>query len=491
MNNPGEGPAMPPDVLAVHQLGPLGPMVGEGGQAKVYELPDLRLVDVPGRLVYKQYKPGQTPAHGVSRLVSVRTRLRAQPDKLARLDAITAWPARQVVDAAGVVRGLVLPRIPAPFFHTIHRPGTGTTKKIPCEVQFLFIAPDRAVRTNMPAPTPDERLKICRDFAGALAFLHGPDVDVAFGDINARNHLYRLDAEPTVMFVDCDAARPRGDMASVAQLNAPDWDPPEGGDVLSKSTDLYKLGLFVLRCLTPDIGSSINRDPNQARAVLDTNGLALMHAALGNDPHGRPTADEWHRHLRRRLGQVDAKPQLTAQFDRTIIAAGEPLTLTWAADEADTVEVSGIGCGAMSFSGSAGGGVVQLRPTRTGTVTVTARNTLGEHSSSSPVVVFTPANFGDLLVPMPRLDPPGHATAPLPSVAAVLPLTPAGRYVPLPPMAQVIGPWTEPVVEQIPAPIDPVGPPPTFGFGPFAGPLDIAAIMTGAPDTEPNPEVDR
>ena len=99
------------------------------------------------------------------------------------------------------------------------------------------------------------------------------------------------------MFVDCDAARRHGEVASVPQLNAPDWDPPEGGGVLSKSTDLYKLGLFVLRCLTPDAMCSVNRDPSKARYVLDPTGLALLQAAIGGLPDRRTTAHQWVRYL--------------------------------------------------------------------------------------------------------------------------------------------------------------------------------------------------
>ena len=208
------------------RLGPLGPQIGQGGQAKVFDLPALTLPDVDGPLVYKQYRPGQAPAHGMSGIVALRTGLRSRPDELARLDAATSWPVRQVVDAAGSVVGLVLPRIPNSYFEDLRLPSGGHDQR-QREVQYLFIPPDRALRLGMPTPTPDERLTICRDFAGTLAFLHG-ELDATFGDINARNALFRLAEEPTVMLIDCDAVRVRGHMASVSQPDAPDWDAPEG-----------------------------------------------------------------------------------------------------------------------------------------------------------------------------------------------------------------------------------------------------------------------
>lgn len=477
-------PGLPPLVITVDELGPPGALLGSGGQAKVFELPALSLPDVRGRLVYKRYKkqPDQAVVNGMRKTVALRARLYPEPAKLARLDAATAWPVRLVVDAGGLVRGLVLPRIPDSFFHDVRVP-SGAVVHGPREVQFLFIAPDRALRGGTPTPTPAQRLTICRDFAATLAFLHG-ELGVVFGDINARNAVFRLDAEPAVMFVDCDAVRPTGDMAAVPQLNAPDWDPPEGAGELTKSTDLYKLGLFILRCLTPDNGSSINRDPNQARGALDARGLSLLRAAIRGPADQRPSAEQWHRYLRRALGEALAPPRLErVDLDRTIVPAGEPLTLSWSAEEADTVEASGVGVATTSVPGLPGSGTIVLRPTRTGTITVTVRNQLGEHSvRTEPVAVFDVASFEDLPVPMPRLDPPRLTPANLTSIAAMLPPFPMNTPTPLPPMANAIDAWTEPETRTPPEPVELAGPPPAFGFGPSGSPIDIAAIMSGAPD---------
>lgn len=477
-------PVLPPLTMTVDELGPLGTLLGSGGQARVFELPALGLPDVQGRLVYKQYKKQPDPAavNGMRKTVALRARLQAEPAKLARLDDATAWPVRLVVDVSGAACGLVLRRIPDSFFHDIRVP-SGAIKHGPREVQFLFISPDRALRGGTPTPTPTERLTICRDFAATLAFLHG-ELGVVFGDINARNAVFRLGTDPTVMFVDCDAVRPMGDMAAVPQLNAPDWDPPEGAGVLTRWTDVYKLGLFVLRCLTPDNGSSINRDPNQASGVLDAQGLALLHEAIRGPAEQRPLAEVWHRYLRRVLGEALAPPHVRrVDLDRTIVAAGERLTLSWSAEDADTVETSGVGVPATSVSGLAGSGTILLHPTRTGTITVTARNKLGEHSvQTGPVAVFDVAPFEDLPVPMPQLDLPRLTQANLTSIAAALPPFPVSTPMPLPPMANAVDAWREPETPTPPEPVELAGPPPAYGFGPSSVPIDIAAIMSGAPD---------
>jgi hypothetical protein len=201
----GAGGAAPDDEFARDRLGRLGSLLGQGGQAKVYEAPGLRLADVHGPLVYKQYRPGHAGMHGPRRLVALRNG--ADPARQAQLDAVTAWPVRQVVDN-GAVCGLLLPRIIDPFFHEIRLP-SGLRKRLPREVQFLFVPPDKAQMLDLPVPSPVQRIAICRDFAAALEFLHD-DMQVVFGDVNARNALYRLDEEPMVMFVDCDAARRHG-----------------------------------------------------------------------------------------------------------------------------------------------------------------------------------------------------------------------------------------------------------------------------------------
>ena len=120
----------------------------------------------------------------------------------------------------------------------------------------------------MPVPTPTERLMICRDFAAALHLVHKNDLVV--GDLSARNGLYRLDERPSVMLVDCDAIRVRGTMAAMAQLNSPDWDPPERP--LTQSSDRYKFGLFVLRCLSTGAQMSTTRDLARADAALNAEG---------------------------------------------------------------------------------------------------------------------------------------------------------------------------------------------------------------------------
>lgn len=285
--------------VATADLGTLGDLLGSGGQANVYRVPQLTLPDVRGELVFKRYKAGQAPPHGLHRLVERRSRM--ELPVRGRLDRHTIWPVR-VVEDGGTVHGVLMPLIPADFFEDRTLP-SGAAKRSLREIQHLFIDPARAIRLGMPAPDDRHRLLLCRDFASAIHFLHRHELVV--GDLNAKNAIFRLTARPTVMLLDCDAMRVRGEAAVVQQLNAPDWDPPER--FLSQSTDLYKFGLFVLRCLGPGQQGSVSRDPDRAANILDDEGRHLLSAALSTRAADRPTGQAWGRYFDRVLGTEAAR----------------------------------------------------------------------------------------------------------------------------------------------------------------------------------------
>jgi len=283
------------DVLARGRLGALGDLVGVGGQARVYHLPALTLADVAGTLVYKEYKPDHRPQKaGLLSLVAVRGGL--NPADRTRLDRFAAWPLR-VVEQAGEVLGVVLPLIPPRYFQTRVLPGTGAREDNPREIQNLLIPPERARMVGMPVPTPAERLALCRQLAAAVHFVHRHDLVI--GDLNAKNALFCVENDVSVMLVDCDAIRRKGTVASRPQMNAPDWDPPERP--LSQATDRYKFGLFVLRCLGSGEQISTTRDPARADDALDAEGRALLRASLSAVPDQRPSVQRWGTYLHERV----------------------------------------------------------------------------------------------------------------------------------------------------------------------------------------------
>lgn len=470
--------------LDVARLGPLGRELGNGGQAIVYDLPGFALRNEPQRLVYKRYRPGMSPSpHSLTRLIGRRQRL--APMLRDRLDAITAWPLAAVVDGADLL-GVLMPRIPDAYFQDVVLP-SGTAKAVVREAQYLFVPPDRNTRIHMLTPSPEQRLRICRDLADALMFLHAPELQIVFGDLNAKNELFRLDAEPTVMLVDCDAMRPRGDTGP--QPNTPDWIPADPNEALSTRSDCYKLGLFVLRCLTPGAQGSTRTDPAMAGGVLDAAGVNMLRAAIGGSVAERPSAAEWVRYLSVCLGEPVDPPTLDSVApDRTMVAAGEPLTVRWTASNAEVLELVAPGSDPVQVDGRAGAGDAEVYPRRTGRVEVVARNRLGAAAElTAPVMVVDMPRWSDLPVPLPVLPTTGAHLPPLPELAAVLPL-PAVGAVGLPSAAEPVGAWTPPELSR-PAVVaaHATNPPPAFDSGMTAMPVDVVALLTGAPELGDGP----
>ncbi|MBP2333909.1 hypothetical protein JOF41_000087 [Saccharothrix coeruleofusca] len=437
MGNSSSGTAV---TVAPGELGALGAQLGSGGEATVFDLPELTCPDVRGALVYKRYRDGHVAPESLRRVVAARNAL--DEAKRTELDGLSAWPVR-VVEERGLAVGIVMPRIPAPFFDSVVR-NCGVKQSLR-EVQNLFIDPARALRLGRPAPTDEERLRICRDFAGGLAFLH-EELKVVFGDINPKNAVFRLDARPMVMFLDCDAVRPAGVVAKVKQLDAPDWVPPEGGN-LTLATDRYKLGLFVLRCLSPGAWSSVNTDPAAAARLLDAEGLSMLGRALSGDPEGRPSARDWELHLRRLLGEAVAPPELGAvAVDRELVLRGQPVVVEWEALEAKEVEITS-GTRVVRVDGRRGRGRTSVPLDESGPVRVRAINDLGsDERHVGPVTVLPPPARQPLTVPVPQLSwsTPGSADPP---ELALLPLPPIGVRPELPDLltaAARTAPWPSP-----------------------------------------------
>lgn len=281
---------MAPSVMIdIGTLGRLDPL-SRGGQADLFRVPDLHLRDAPADLVFKRYRsPARSvSASGLSRIVHVRHNM--SREQRLRLDEATAWPVR-IVAAGSIVLGVVMPLIDASYFANLTLP-SGKQRSGPREVQYLFVDPSKSTRLGLEPPSLRDRAMLCKAYAFALGILH--KAEVVFGDISAKNALYRTRPRPGVMMVDCDAVRMRGQGAVVSQLHTADWDPPEGLTVQSELTDRYKLGLFILRALTPGDFSSVNRNPAVADAVLSAPGRTMLRRSLLGDPDERPAARDWY-----------------------------------------------------------------------------------------------------------------------------------------------------------------------------------------------------
>ena len=111
-----------------------------------------------------------------------------------------------------------------------------------------------------------DRLVMLAQLAYVIGWLHKHGW--VFGDLSFSNAVFALNP-PRILLLDCDGAAALAKRGR-KQSSTPFWDPPEcpieeppGGrkqDRQDDVTDVYKLGLAVLRCLTPGKGASSSRN---------------------------------------------------------------------------------------------------------------------------------------------------------------------------------------------------------------------------------------
>jgi len=283
--------------LARPALGRLLPL-GGGGQGKIFRLPDFHLAEAPVPLIYKEYREtaGEVAPQGIANLITLRSVLAREQQPW--FDSHLVWPLRLVVDdldaADATVAGIVMRLIPGAFFTSI-RLGA-EAHRVPREARFLFLDRQNARQRELEFPDLAARLLLCQRLAYLIAFLHNKDI--VFGDISSRNVLYCLSPTPDVLLVDCDAVRKVGSAPAVAQGHAPDFLPPNPYSPQSIATDLFKLGLFIVRALSPGVVITSDTAGDAASGVLDRTGAVMAATSVGRDPGLRPSALEWYRYFR-------------------------------------------------------------------------------------------------------------------------------------------------------------------------------------------------
>jgi hypothetical protein len=278
--------------------------IGAGGMAKVYHVPELIVAEQPEQQwVYKKFKPlcRPVPLYGMQTLVKLIDGLEAKQREV--FIRSLNWPVRVVVDDSPGAAGVILPLLGAEYFVDL-KVSSGAVKRKAAELQFLFKDREYCARVGIAFPDEDQRRAICRSLCYAMALLD--KADVVYGDLSARNVLFRLHPRPAALLVDCDAVRVHGAAAAFGrQPHSPDWEPPEahharrqrnstGFSIQNKATDRYKLGLAILRILTPGEGSSGATDARRAKRVLPPALYSMLEKSLDHDATRRPTARDWY-----------------------------------------------------------------------------------------------------------------------------------------------------------------------------------------------------
>lgn len=287
------------------ELGRLTPLA-KGAFGAVFRAEEFLLAGDEVPLAYKEFTADQAEqVHTLESAVVFRAEL--NPENRAELDLYTAWPRALVEDPNGSVVGLLMPLIPREFFCRMEDPDTGELRDKPLEMAWLATstAQREAVQIDLRNADRFERLALLAQLAYILAWLH--EHGWVFGDLGLRNVVFALDP-PKVMLLDCDGAAALTDFHR-RQTTTPFWDPPEltprGQQRLQDTvTDVYKLGLTILRCLLPGKGAMAATSPAPLAAVLDDEGVDLVSRALSAERSSRPTARELYAYLYDQIPEV-------------------------------------------------------------------------------------------------------------------------------------------------------------------------------------------
>lgn len=410
-------------------------LLSEGGYGRVYRLEDYRLPADPAQLAYKEFT-ADLAGQGRSAERAVDFRDAMSPAAQADLDQVAVWPRALVEDQAGTVIGLLMPLIPKDFFFKGEDAMTGEEKDLTRGIEWLFsdAAYLAKAQVDIPYPDPTERLILLGKLVYAVGRLH--KLGWVFGDISGKNAVWAL-RPPRVLLLDCDGAAPLSDN-SRAQGNTPTWDPPEfgsaHGSLQTEVTDVYKLGLAMLRALTQ---TQQAKEPGRLAAsqVVEKTGAMLIARAVNDDPRVRPTAKELYAYLQRVVAAVALPPQVAfARLRKPFLLRGQDARVDWQITNAMEATVSASGQDhhvdlRQHFDG------YSFRADQSGPVTLTVSNNLGSlvfDLGEISLYELPPLSVSIPALPVPRI--PGLPRLSLDSMTPILSKVPAIQLPALPPV---------------------------------------------------------
>lgn len=363
-------------------LGPLTPLA-KGAFGKVYRADTFTLAGDSTALAYKEFTQ-KVAEQARSARAAVRFRDGLSPADRAELDRFAAWPRAVVEDGTGVC-GLLMPLIPKEFFCEMLDADSGNLTDRPREMSWLIASKQQRLAAKIDLRDVDdtERLILMAQLVYILGRLHRHGW--VFGDLSFRNVVFATDPL-RLMLIDCDGAAALSDR-SRNQSSTPFWDPPEcpltplpgqPQPLQDDVTDTYKLGLAVLRCLTPGQGASSSRAVSRLGSELDQQGNDLVARALSADRRLRPTAKELYVYLRRVVLPKIAPPEVVfARLATPFRPRGMDARVEWHIRHATEL---------MIFAGNGHRWDVDLaknpkgyafRPDESGPVSIEARNRFG------------------------------------------------------------------------------------------------------------------
>lgn len=316
--------------------------LSKGAFGEVYRVGGYHLPGDPVDLAYKEFTQ-EAALQAKSAAAAVAYRDGLSPFDKADLDKHAAWPRALVEEPRGNVTGLLMPLIPQDFFCRMEDPDTGVLGERPLEMTWLAAGAVQraAVQLNLQDVPKLERLILLGKLVYVIGRLHKHGW--VYGDLSLRNVVFAVNP-PRVMLIDCDGAAPLSD-TSRRQATTPFWEPPEcppqGTQRLQDDrTDIYKLGLAVLRCMTPGKGATTAKSPSGLTGVLDPEGVTLVTRALGADRDQRPRAAELYDYFYRVVAASVLPPEVVAaRLRNPFRVRGHDVRIDWDIRNATTATV--------------------------------------------------------------------------------------------------------------------------------------------------------
>jgi serine/threonine protein kinase len=290
----------------------LGPLeeISEGGFGRVYRAPQYRLPGDPATAIaYKEFTT-DVDAQARSAEKAVLFRDLMSPADRADLDRCAVWPLALVADGAAVT-GLLMPLIPADFFFDTIDPFTGSNTRMLRDLQWLIANPTQLAAQKMAPVDEIDRLVLIARLVYDIGRLHKHGW--VYGDLSLMNAAYAL-SPPRLILLDCDGAASLTDIGR-KQSHSIGWKPPECAQVniQDRETDVYKLGLAIMRFLNPGVEDiSTKTDRRLIAGRLDPAGAGLVERAVGTDRSARPTAKELYAYLHAVVAARVAPPEVVA-----------------------------------------------------------------------------------------------------------------------------------------------------------------------------------
>jgi serine/threonine protein kinase len=404
-------------------LGPLKELA-EGAFGKVYHAKQYHLPGDSSAIAFKEFtKQVGDQARAAENAVSFRDLL--SPADQADLDRCTVWP-RAVVEERGTVVGLLMPLIAREFFFEATDQATGKTMRKLRELQWLIATPAQLTANGVQDVEETDRLVLLTQLVYDVARLHKQDW--VYGDLSFKNAAFAV-SPPRMILLDCDGAADLHDSGR-KQAHSLAWEPPECAqhNVQDKATDVYKLGLAILRCLNPGKGAATMRDPNRVAGKLDPTGKDLIERTVDRDPARRPTAKELYAYLRGIVASRIAPPEvISARLATPLRVRGMDARVEWEIANVSEVTIR-VGASAPKTVPANGGPQFRVFPARdSGPVTIEAENRYGAVRVDLGELVlyeippFDPASF---LGTLPRLAVPPLEAFTLDALAPALATVP-------------------------------------------------------------------